>query len=285
MAGIVIVVQWARLFVTLAQRSNVETLALLFFVIFFAYFVLLSWRGTVAAARLAYFSYRARRIDRQSVELEKMQALGPTKGRPPTVAVNVLIEQEGRQGQRIEIDVADKAGSVGRLWIDGARLQFNHNAGMSSNEVLIYLVHQLNRVLERQGESRRVNIVEWETIDDESLDQYLSLVQFARNLEQYLSGGEAWPRVYLRLQDIQELQDRLSAACPALRSEAFLPEWEYGADHKLPLIPEPLGLLSLSRSEKRVDPLSSMGAATAIVLLSDLVFLIFVLFPPWVPGT
>jgi hypothetical protein len=84
--------------------------------------------------------------------------------------------------------------------------------------------------------------------------------------------------------DCHVLEARLSEICPGLRSEAMLPQWEYSGDHKLPLIPEPLGLFSLGVGEKRVDPIASMGAATLIVGATVLGFAFVIVLPPWVPG-
>jgi hypothetical protein len=109
------------------------------------------------------------------------------------------------------------------------------------------------------------------------------MVEFARNLSGALS-VETWPRVRLSRRDCEELEELFSAICPALRNESLLPQWEYTADHKLPLIPEPLGLFSLSVSEKRVDPLASMGAAAFIVLATVLALVLVAVIPPWVPG-
>ena len=64
----------------------------------------------------------------------------------------------------------------------------------------------------------------------------------------------------------------------------MLPDWEYSAEHKLPVIPEPLGLISLGRSTRRADPLATMGFATLMVLLTLAVIVLFVIDKPWVPG-
>jgi hypothetical protein len=82
----------------------------------------------------------------------------------------------------------------------------------------------------------------------------------------------------------RRLEDDLRALCPALRNEAFLPDWEYEGEHKLPIIPEPLGIISLSRTERRVDPLSSLSATLVVVLLVVALICFFLLRPPWVPG-
>ena len=101
----------------------------------------------------------------------------------------------------------------------------------------------------------------------------------------HLRAPELWPKVALSDADCAELERRLTAVCPALRNEAFLPHWDYAGEHKLPLIPEPLGLVSLSRTERRVDPEASMGCAVLVVLGAVAVLALFVKFPPWVPGS
>jgi hypothetical protein len=122
------------------------------------------------------------------------------------------------------------------------------------------------------------------TIDDEQTLQYHGMVHFARRLERHLDADELWPKIVLSDDDLAALERRLAAVCPALRSEGFLPDWEYEAEHKLPLIPEPLGLVSLSRSERRADPVASMGCAALVVVAAVAILALFTVFPPWVPG-
>ncbi len=87
-----------------------------------------------------------------------------------------------------------------------------------------------------------------------------------------------------RQRQISLLGSRIDRIAPALLEEALLPDWEYEAEHKLPVIPEPLGLVSLGRSASRADPVATMGFATVMVLLTLAVAVLFVLRPPWVPG-
>jgi hypothetical protein len=125
-------------------------------------------------------------------------------------------------------------------------------------------------------------VVEWKSLDDESAEQYLRQVEFARNLARHLATPELWPRVVLSDGDCLELERRLAEICPALRDEAFLPHWEYAGEHKLPIVPEPLGLVSLSRSERRTDPLATMSAVLWIELAAVAVLTAIIFFPPWV---
>ena len=284
-AGIAVLLQWAKLFVTLSQRSNVETLALLFFLVFFAYFIFLSWKGAIGAVRLAGFEAGRLLSGRAKAEQAKVEALGPATEDHRVVALNHVLEAEGRRGEPFLVIAEDEHGVVGTMRIEDAALTFLQEHGHGSTNVFIYFVHQVNKLLQEAGVEKELAIVEWKSIDDERLLGYQSLVRFARNLEQHFGMDEAWPKIVLSEAQCKELARRLGEICPALRNEGFLPDWEYSGDHKIPLIPEPLGLLSLGRSEKRVDPVSSMGVALGIVLLSVGVFVLFVLSPPWVPGT
>jgi hypothetical protein len=283
--GIVVLLQWAKHFVTLSQRSNVETLALLFFLVFFAYFVFLSWKGALGALRIGGFELLALLAGHERAEAGKVKALGPAGRDHRVVAVNYVLELEGRRGEPFDVVARDDYGTVGTMRVHDADLTFVQEHGHGSTNVFIYFVHQINKILEDAGVEKELNIVEWKTIDDEKLSQYKSLVRFARNLELHFGLNEAWPKIVLSEFQCRDLERRLGQICRALRNEGFLPDWEYSADHKIPLIPEPLGLLSLGRAEKRVDPVSSMGMALGIVLLSVGVFVLFVLSPPWVPGT
>lgn len=283
--GIGLLVWQAQLYVTLSQRSNVETLTLAFFLIFFGYLALLSARGAAGALRLLYYRVlEARKVDQDDIQRRKLRALGTPRHASTTVAVNIILEREGQPGRPFTLAVADRVGAMGELVVDRAAITHQEAFHAGSSSLLGYFVDQLNRVLRARGAPADVQIVEWGNIADEATSQYLHLVRFARNLEAHLGAGELWPKRILTADDCAELERRLSAVCGALRDEAFLPQWEYEGNHQIPLIPEPLGIISLSRTEKRVDPVSSMGCAVAVVLMAVLAFLVIFFFPPWVPG-
>jgi hypothetical protein len=282
--GIALLVHWARLLVTLSQRSNVETLTLVFFLVFYAYCVLLSVRGTWGGLRIAWFSLLGTFTSQAKIEGAKASALGPPSGKPQSVALNFMLQREGAGLEPFELAIADRFGSMGRLRVDGARLTFLHEQGDGSTEVFVFFEHQVASLVKDQDGASDLSIVEWAAIDDESMLEFLGMVQFARNLERALGINDGWPRLHLTDADCRKLEEQLSLICPALRNEGFLPKWEYSGDHKLPLIPEPLGLLSLGRSERRIDPVASMLTAAAVVLFSVSVFALLILAPPWVPG-
>jgi hypothetical protein len=274
--------------VTLAQRTNVETLTIAFFLVFYAYVGALSAPGVIGALKLVrvHLKWGEGRDSRR--ELAKMSLI-PQKTRRVTVALNVLVESAERPGQAFEIDMRDEHGPVGCLCFDGARLTHIDALKDGSNNLFAYVVQELRKIAQARGEVVPLDIVEWKRIDDEAAEQYLSFATFARNLERYLQERdgkelELWPRFRLHESDIAHLRRELSKLCPALRSEALLPDWEYEGEHKIPIIPEPLGIVSLSRSEKRVDPLAAMGAALLMLSITLVVMIVLVYFPPWVPG-
>lgn len=283
--GIVLIVWKAQLYVTLSQRSNVETLTLAFFFIFFAYLIVLSVGGAYGALRLCSFRLLALRgMDRIEVERLKMRLLGPPRGTPATIGLNVALEREGSRHQAFSIPVADQAGSMGDVLVDGATITHRPTTKDGSNNVLVYFIRQANALLEERHAPAGLNIVAWAKLDDEGTEQYLGMVRFARNLETHLQVDELWPTRTLCDADCEELRRRLATICAPLRDESFLPTWEYEGIHTVPLIPEPLGLISLQRTERRVDPIASMGCAVAIVIAVVVVLALIIIFPPWVPG-
>src|SRR3954468_16899764 len=75
---IALLVLHGHFWVGLAQHSNVETLVLLFLIVFSGYLAVLSAPGVYGAARLAYFLALPRLgHDRDEVERRKVDAIGP----------------------------------------------------------------------------------------------------------------------------------------------------------------------------------------------------------------
>jgi hypothetical protein len=272
-----------KVLVTLTQRSNVETLTLAFFVVFFAYVGLLGIRGAPGALRIARYALLARARGGDVAERAKHEALGPPRGEGPVVALNVILEREAAPSRPFELSVQDSAGSMGRIRVDGARVEHVPHRRSGSTNLLAYFAHQVQEIA-GVGQRRDVDVVEWGTLDDEATHQYLALAEFGRNLGAALGKEGLWPRVVLSAEDCDELERRLQAVCPALRDEGFLPHWEYQAEHKLPIVPEPLGLASLGRTEKRADPLPSLTALTVVVAIASALLAAVLLYPPWVPG-
>jgi hypothetical protein len=282
-AGELLLFLRTRTLVTLAQRSNVETLTLLFFSVFFAYVGWLGGRGVPGAARILRHGLVARRRGREEAERRKHAELGPPRGEPPRVALGVALEREGRPGEPFELAVGDAAGRLGAVRVEGARVEHRAERRDGSNNLLAFFAAQVEELAgARQG--RSVEVVEWARVDSEGTEQFLGLVDFARNLSAALERPRLWPTVVLGDADVAELERRLAAICPALRDEAWLPDWEYTAEHKLPIVPEPLGLASLGISARRADPLASISALAVVVVAAVTVLAGVIAWPPWVPG-
>lgn len=280
-AGIALVLWNGRLLVTLSQRSNVETLVLAFLLLLFSYLGLASSAGAWGGAHvLAYRLGLALRGD--AVERRKAARLRTVR-RGPAVALNRLLERADRPGEAFEIAVADSIAPAGRLRIDGASVTHLDVPGRGSSDFLAFFVRQVADVLAIDPDD--LDVVCWRAIDEEGWHQHVGLVDAFRALGRRTGGGtHLWPHYQLSPEHCDELARRLSEICPALREEGLLPHREFEGAHKIPIIPEPLGIISLERRERRVDPLSSMGSALLVVALLVALLVFFIVRPPWVPG-
>ncbi len=275
-AGALLLVIHGKLFVTLAQRSNVETLTILFLLVFYAYLAALSAPGALGAARLLLYALRRKyAADAGAERRRQMRALGSRVDGPWAALAKVV---ERSDGSPLRFELVDEAGFHGALEVDGARVQHLETAAGSA-DLIAYFVRQ---VAEVAGEP--LDIVVWGQLDDDEGQRYLSQVEFARALRRHLRAGPLWPTLELSAAQCEEIQRRLGRVVAAVFEDALLPDWEYEAEHKLPVIPEPLAFVSLGRSAKRADPVATMGFAAVIVLLTLLVIVVFAIDKPWVPG-
>jgi len=278
LAGIAVLVWKGELFVTLAQRSNVETLTIAFFLLFFGYFAVVTAPGALGGARIVWFRMLALASrDGARVAQRRQAALGrPADG--TSAAFDKAIELASAPGTPWEVEIRDDLGSLGHLRFDGVRVTHTAAFRGGSNTLLGYVEDHL-----RELTGMQVTIVQWGSTDEEGLLGYAANADALRALGAKL-GARVWPTVAVSDEARDALEHALAALAPALREEAFLPDWEFEGEHKLPIIPEPLGIISLSRSERRVDPLSSLTAALAVVLVVLGLLCYFIARPPWIPG-
>ena len=260
-AGAVLLAVQGRLFVTLAQRSNVETLTILFLLVFYGYLAALSAPGAWGALRIL--------LARGAARVESL----PPPAEGSYAALGLVLERADGAPLRFDLQ------GLGVLAVDGARIEQHDAPGGGSADLISYFVRQVSEL-----SGREVPIVAWGQLDDDDAEKFLAQVHFARALQKHLGAGPLWPTLALTATQCDELSLRLLEIGPALIEEALLPDWEYAAEHKLPVIPEPLGLVTLGRSAKRADPVATMGFATLMVLLTLGVIVLFVLNKPWVPG-
>jgi len=279
--GLTLVVDKGRLFVTLAQRSNVETLTVAFLIFFFAYVLMLTAKGALGAARVGYYHLRARVGDADAAVRAKVAALG-RPGYGPSVAINRVVDRHDRPGEPLLLAIRDRFGSMGRLRIDGVRIDHIEAHSDGSNNLFPFLLRQICDVTGTPAEE--LTVLQWRGLDDQAFHHFVAQVAATRALGRRLGDDAVWPRVTLSAAQCDELERRLSDICDSLRDESFLPHWEFEGEHKVPIIPEPLGVISLKRSERRVDPLSSMLSALVVVAFAVALIAWFMWRPPWVPA-
>jgi hypothetical protein len=282
LAGLGLIVWNGRLLVSLTQKSNVETLTLVFFLLFFSYLVVLSARGAHGAALLAVHHLRGWLSgNRRSAQRALVHALGPRQD-GPAVALSHVLERADNPGRPFEIAVEDDVGSVGHIFVDGVTVRHVDGFKHGSNSMLAFFVRQVCEVLEL--DPNELDVVSWRNIDAEGFHQYVGMVTALKALGRRGSAVTAtWPRRSLTAENVREIKRRMSEICVAVREEALLPRVEYEGEHKIPIIPEPLGMISLKRRERRVDQLTSMASFLAIVVIVTGLLLWFVLRPPSLP--
>lgn len=282
--SIAILIIRGRFFVTLAQRSNVETATIAVIIALFTYLTAVSLRGAFGALRIAMLALPAVfGAKHEDVEQKKQASLTWSKEKPGSVYLNAMV-RAGAADEPIRIPLEDEHGSLGTLVIDGAEMLHVDAPAHSSNSIFAYFEKRLEALVSERNPNLRLSIIEWTTIDDESALRYASFVTFSRKLEAHLGSPPLWPLVELTDGDMATLCSEARQLCPILRNEAFLPDLEYEAEHRLPIIPEPLAFVTLSRSEKRADPQLSMGCAFIVTLVITIIVAVMAWMPPWVPG-
>jgi hypothetical protein len=283
LTGLWLLLRQAKLYVTLAQRTNVETLTLALgcamFLILTAMCLPGGW-GALAALRAEVAGMRGGEGGRERAKASYCERRG-RRAEPVIVVLNAAVE--GGPGRRLSFALADAAGDLGELIIDGAVVRHERAFRSGSNSLLAYFVEQVRAAVGRRGERPWLEIVAWGLLDGEDAARFASIFAFARAVEARL-GSPLWPRVELTEDDVREIGRRLTEAVPSARLEAMLPDWEYRGEHKLPVVPEPLGFLTLTRSENRVDPLASMSMMLVILALCVLALAALAYFPVWTPA-
>lgn len=268
--GFALLIWRGEFFVTLSQRTNVETLTIAFFLLFFGYFVALTAPGAWGALRILALHGNERRKQASLARRPRVSGVA--------AAFDKVLELEGRQGEPFEIDLRDDIGALGRLRFCGVKVQHLDSVRNGSNTLLAYVEQKLKQVT-----GQDISIVQWGSTAKEAMLQLVATADALCALGRKLDVA-TWPTLVISEAQRTAIEADLRAVCPALRSEAMLPDWEFEGEHKLPIIPEPLGIISLSRTEKRVDPLSAMAAAVAIVAIVVGLIVFFLVRPPWIPG-
>jgi hypothetical protein len=276
---------WARgrMLVTLAQRSNVETLVLAIVLALALFYIATTVSGLVGAGRMLALNLSVLWAgDRTARERRKQRALRDGSD-AYSVHFDKMLLAEGGAGP-IRWEIADDAGRLGEIEIDRATATVKPCKRGLHNALLAFLTAQLSEVLRRRSPPETLTIGFWSDIEDESASIYRSAVVAFDNLSQCLARKPLWPTVELTAADIARIGAAIRRLVPALRDEALLPDLEYEVEYTVPIAPEPLAFLQLRRSERRADPVLSMGYALAVMSLVLVAVLLLVTYPPWVPS-
>jgi hypothetical protein len=273
-----LVVWRIRHLVTLSQRSNVETALIGFVVVFVLYLLVTTAPATKGALVLVFLALRSR--SRFQRRLQERAGRDPKTDKRAYLNVRV----HAGDGGPIEVPIADEVGGLGRLRVDGVEVAFLGVSDKLSTSTFRLVAETLGRVAEPGDGAHRPRIVAWDGIDPETSERYASAAWAFVRLERVLDKGPLWPSLAVSPAGVERLAAVIREATPFLREDIMLPDIEYSAEFTIPVVPEPLAFMQLSRQQPHADSVASLGAATIVVLLVLVVIAWLIVAPPWVPG-
>src|SRR5689334_7708193 len=160
-AAIAIIILWGKFFVTLTQRSNVETLTLAFVLVLFAYLVVVCLPGAWGTLKILYYNLPAWfGRDRAIVEARKQAAVKYQRGTPDAVYLNCRVCQQGRPHDAVRIPLRDAAGELGTILIDGVKLLHLNGGAHSSNSLFAFIQQRVQQFIRQRDPHVRVEIVQ-----------------------------------------------------------------------------------------------------------------------------
>jgi hypothetical protein len=282
--ALIAVIAWrGRHLVTLAQRSNVETLVLVIVLVLAVFYLVTTVRGGIGGLRMALLAMPALwSRDRIALEARKQRALA-AGGEPFSVQFDkALVASESTR--EIGWDIADEAGRLGEIELSRTMLTAKPCKRGLNNSLLAFVLGQILEVLGRRKPPETLIIAFWSNIEEEPASVYRSTVAAFDRLAARLGSDPLWPTIELTGDDIEHVARALRRLVPALRNEALLPDLEYEVEYTIPVLPEPLAFVQLRRTERRADPVLTMGYALIVMSLVLVVVLLLINFPPWVPS-
>jgi len=273
-----LVVWRIRILITLAQRSNVETLVIAFVVIFLGYLLFTTAPATMGALRI--LGYRAMGKDRAQRALQRKAR----RDRKDTKRSHMNVAVRGPGGRDVEIPIEDRYGKICNVKLHLTEVVFEEAPQELTHSVLQLVVQKLTEVGTLDGTEHRPKVIYWDSLDEGPAEAYASQVGAFDRLEKALGKQTLWPAVRIDTDGVEKIRRMLEAAAPSIRENLLLPDIEYAADFNIPIIPEPFAFMQLTRRMEHADAVASMGCAT-IVVLGFLTAISWILInPPWVPG-
>ncbi|HUQ42346.1 MAG TPA: hypothetical protein VM052_07580 [Candidatus Limnocylindrales bacterium] len=267
-----------RMLITLAQRSNVETLVIAFVVIFLAYMLVTTGPATIGALRL--LGYRAMGTERAQRSLQRKAR----SDKKETKRSHMNVAVHGPGGRDIVIPLQDRFGKICDVRLHLTEIVFEDAPKELTHSLLQLVVEALRKVGKLEGTDHEPKIVYWDSIDESTAEAYGSQVEAFSHLEKALGKDVLWPQVRIDREGIDKVEEVLRLAAPAVRENLLLPDIEYSADFTIPIIPEPFAFMQLSRRMEHADAVASMGCATLVALMFLAGISWVIVNPPWVPG-
>ncbi len=267
-----------RLLITLAQRSNVETLVIAFVVIFLGYMLITTGPASIGAVRL--LGYRLLGTERAQRALQR-KARGDKK-KTMRSYLNVVVR--GPRGQDIEVPIQDRFGKLCSVRIHLTEVAFVDAPRELTHSALQLVVKTLEKVGTLEGTDHDLRVIYWDSLEEGQAEAYASQVSAFDRLEKALGKEPLWPVLHVDAGGVARLQEMLREAAPLFRESLLLPDIEYSAEFTIPIIPEPFAFMRLTRRKEHADAVASMGCATLVALVFLAAIAWVVVNPPWVPG-
>jgi hypothetical protein len=277
--AVLALVAWRiRILITLAQRSNVETLVIAFVVIFLAYVLITTAPATIGAVRI--LGYRALGRERAQRALQRKVR----SDRKETKRSHMNMAVRGPGGRDVEIPIQDRFGKICDVRLHLTEVVFQDAPEELTHSVLQLVVQTLGEVGSVEGSDHEPKVVYWDSIDESASEAYASQVAAFSHLERALGKEPLWPQIRVDKEGIERLEEMLKEAAPTIRENLLLPDIEYSAEFTIPIVPEPFAFMQLSRRMEHADAVASMGCATLVALTILAVIAWIIVNPPWVPG-
>jgi hypothetical protein len=278
LALLAVLVLRLKLLITLAQRSNVETLLIGFFAAFVVVLMITTGRATVGAAILVALRLRDRDRRQRWIQTRRVE-----RARDDRTLALLNLWVTGPEGA-IELPLEDGFGRLGLLRVEGVELQLEKAPAAVSGPLFELVTAVLDDVARIEAHGSRLSVILWGNVDQTEAEAYRSQVRAFDRLAHVLETDPLWPVAQIDADGVARLRAVMAEAVPHLRETALMPDIDYAAKFAIPLVPEPLAFVQITRQESRADPVASLGCATAMVLIALAAALWVVLFPPWVPG-
>ena len=275
---LMLIVWRVRILITLAQRSNVETLVIAFVAIFLAYLLITTAQATIGALRI--LGYRAMGADRAQPALQRKAR----SDRKDTKRSHMNVVVRGPSDQDVVVPIQDRYGKLCTLRLHLTEVVFEDAPQELTHSVLQLVVQTLGEIGTLEGTDHEPKVIYWDSLDEEQAEAYASQVGAFDRLEKALGKDSLWPAVRINEHDVEQIRQMLEEAAPSLRENLLLPDIEYTAEFTVPVIPEPFAFMQLSRKMSHADAVASMGCATLVVLVFLATVSWVLINPPWVPG-